>query len=62
MKEKRIVENNEYDYLTVRLLIKTLVSVENLDWEVYIQDKDGNRLHGVSIMAKENKRLGVLFG
>lgn len=62
MTEKTITQHNTYEYLTVRQLIHLLLDTENLDWEVYIKDKDGNRMHGASIMAKEGQGLGALFG
>lgn len=48
--------------ITVReLIIKLLDS--DLNDEVFVQDKDGKRLHNISICSQENKQvLSCLFG
>jgi len=48
--------------ITVRDLIIELLD-SDLNYEVFIKDKDGKRLHNVSVCTKENKRvLSCLFG
>jgi hypothetical protein len=62
--EEKVIEHNEFDYLSVRQLIALLLQAEDIDMEICFQDKEGKRLHGVSIVAKKVQRnkIGVLFG
>jgi hypothetical protein len=52
----------EVDNISARELIKILLDLDDLDMEIIIKDKEGNRVHGVSIVTIENHRLGALFG
>jgi len=50
------------DNISARELIKLLLDLEDLDMEVFIKNKKGKRLHGVTIVAKKGQGIGALFG
>lgn len=63
MKEQKITDNLKYDYITAKSLIKLLLDIEDLHAEIKIKDeKTGEYLHDISIVALKSQGLGSLIG